>query len=351
MKSRQTRPKAKKPYLKKIRKKNHNSKSIFISIVLAIAVFLSPVLYECTQNNSSFPKEVQSYLNNLKNGVSEFLTEALDYLTKDESKTLDGLTVHYIDVDQGDAELIQVNGKNLLIDTGESDQSDHLIDYLKDLKIEKLDAFIVTHPHTDHMGGATKVLDEFDVDKIYMTNYVHTTKAYENLLQKIKEKGLKITRAKKGVTLDMGDNVEAVILSPDKDYTDINASSVVLRLVYGDTSFLFTGDATIETEGDILKNYQSVTSNELNVDVYKVAHHGSVTSNSAKFLKAIDPALSIISAGQDNSYGHPHKEVVDRLNRLNSKILVTAEEGTVKVHSNGIDITYESQKGTKGKLY
>lgn len=316
-----------------------------LNLLFMVFIILAIMLYENNGNTYKTINDIFNYSSNLVNHLSNKIDDLINNITKNNMTDQDNLFVHYIDVGQGDSELIQVNGMNILIDTGEKDKSDDLISYLNKLDVKVIDILLITHPHTDHMGGAVDILNSFRVNKIYMTNQTHTTKAYEDLLDTIKEKGLKITRAKKGVTLDLGKKVDALILSPGKEYTDINTSSVVLKIDYGRTSFLFTGDATIETENDILDNYKdSISKGEtIKTNVYKVAHHGSSYSNSKKFLKKINPELSIISASKDNSYGHPHKEVIKYLKDINSIILETKKLGTVIVSSDGIDIWYQSK--------
>jgi beta-lactamase superfamily II metal-dependent hydrolase len=343
--------KKKKTYLKNIRQRKKNISTYIISILIFISIFISPVFYDSTKSDASFKETLDTYVTNINKELNVILKEiATNFLPP--SNSTEGLTVHFIDIGQGDAALIQVNGKNLLVDAGDDDRQEDLIAYLNKSGIKKLDAFLVSHPHGDHMGGAAAVLDNFEVDNIYMTDYIHTTEGYRKLLLKIKEKGLKITQAKKGVLIDLGSNVKAEILAPGREYEDINSSSAVLKLNYKDTSFLFSGDATKETEKDILEDAKEEGRlDELDIDVYKVAHHGSDSSNSAEFLNAIKPELSIISVGKGNQYGHPHGPVLERLKALNTIILTTMDEGTIKVHSDGEQISYEIEDGSVVKLY
>lgn len=249
------------------------------------------------------------------------------------------LKVHYIDVGQGDSQLIQKDGINTLIDTGESSESESLISYLKQQGVTKIDNFIITHPHTDHMGGAAQVIESLDIGNVYMTNYVHTTNAYEDLLKTIKKKGVKLIQAKAGISVDLGKGIKGDIISPLKDYEDINASSIILKATYNKNSFLFTGDATKETENDLLEKGVDLKS-----DVYKVAHHGSDYSNGLDYLKQINPSLSIIEVGADNSYGHPHTYTMKYLNQLKSTILRTDLQGTIVVTSDGMNLSYKTAK-------
>ena len=249
------------------------------------------------------------------------------------------LSVHYVDVGQGDAQLLQSDGVNILIDTGESDQSDTLIAYLESQGIETIDYLFLTHPHTDHMGGAVAIMNHFPVKQVYLTNRTHTTTAYRKLIETIQQKQISRVQAKAGISIDFTDHLHGDILSPAKDYEDLNASSIVMKVTYGATSFLFNGDATVETETDILNAGYDVSST-----VYKVAHHGSSTSNSKEFLEAVSPSLCIIQLGKNNSYGHPHREVRQLLEEMNVPVYRTDEDGTIVVTSNGEELSVETAK-------
>lgn len=257
------------------------------------------------------------------------------------TSTLSTLKVHYIDVGQGDSELLQVNGITILIDTGESDQAQNLISYLEKQGVTQIDYLFLTHPHTDHMGGAVKIMEHFPVKKVYLTNKTHTTVSYRKLIETIQKKNIKRVQAKAGVSISFTKNLKGEILAPSHTYDDINASSIVMKITYGNTSFLFTGDATIETENDILNAGYDVSS-----DVYKVAHHGSSTSNSSAFLKAINPSICVIEVGKNNSYGHPHKEVKDLLSKLNTKVYRTDLNGSIVISSNGKKLSVKTTKGS-----
>lgn len=259
--------------------------------------------------------------------------------TTSSTKKLSNLKVHYIDVGQGDSQLLQTNGINILIDTGEADQSENLIAYLESQGVQTIDYLFLTHPHTDHMGAATAVMEHFPVKQVYLTNRTHTTAAYRKLIETIQKKKIKRVQAKAGVSINFTKNLHGTILSPSKNYDDINASSIVMKITYGTTSFLFNGDATVETESDILNAGYDVSAT-----VYKVAHHGSSSSNSTKFLQAVNPSLCIIQLGKNNSYGHPHKEVKERLKKLGVPVYRTDEDGTIVVTTNGKKLSVKTKK-------
>ena len=252
-----------------------------------------------------------------------------------------GLDVHFIDVGQGDSILAESDGHYMLIDAGENDQAGTVISYLKAEGVTKLDYVIGTHPHSDHIGGLDKVIDTFPVDKVLLPPVEHTTRTFEDVLDSIASRGLKITKPKPGNSYDLG-NASFTILSPVKDYgNDLNNWSVGIRLTYGDNSFVMCGDAENQAEEDIL-NSGAV----LKADVLKAGHHGSSTSTSNAFLKKVSPSWVVIQCGKGNSYGHPHKETMEKLKKAGCQILRTDEEGTITAFSDGKTITWSTGNGT-----
>lgn len=233
--------------------------------------------------------------------------------------------VHFIDVGQGDCILVQTGGQNMLIDAGEREYGDDVVTYLQNQGITTLDIVVATHPHSDHIGGLIKVLDTFAANKIYMPKITHTTQTFKDLLTVIQSKGLKISTARAGVIIPLKD-VNAQFLAPVKSsYESLNDYSAVIKLVHGNHSFLFTGDAEKESEYDILEN----STIDLKADVLKVCHHGSKSSNSQAFLNAVKPNYAVIQCGQDNDYGHPHKETITKLNNAKVAVYRTDYNGTI----------------------
>jgi competence protein ComEC len=247
-------------------------------------------------------------------------------------KQLPELLVHYIDVGQADAILIQApSGKNILIDAGNNNDGDMVVAYLKEHHVDHLDYVIGTHPHEDHIGGLDVVIRQLSVGKVYLPHVTHTTKTFQDVLLAIEAKGLKISTAASGVTLDVGPNVQAAFLSPLREkYDELNNYSAVLRLDYGNTAFLFMGDAEVLVEEDIL-----AAGLDVKADVLKVGHHGSTTSTSATFLAAVDPDIAVIMVGAGNSYGHPHREIIDRLQAARIVMLRTDQLGHIVLSSDG----------------
>lgn len=243
------------------------------------------------------------------------------------------LTVHFIDVGQGDSTLIEADGHFMLIDAGEKEAAPAVVDYLKDQGVKTLDYVIGTHPHSDHIGGLESVIKGFSVEGVMLPDKEHTTRTYEKLLDAIDEKGVKITVPKPGESYSLG-NASFQILSPNGDYGDnLNNWSIGIRLLYGETSFVFCGDAEKEAEADMLSNGL-----KLNADVLKVSHHGSSTSSSPEFLRAVNPRYAVISCGKNNDYGHPHKETLKSLKELGTTVLRTDQLGTIIIKSDGKSI-------------
>lgn len=242
--------------------------------------------------------------------------------------------VHFIDVGQGDAILIQLSsGKNILIDAGES--SSPVISYLKQAGVKKLDAVIATHPHSDHIGGMADVIQAFDIGSFYMPKVSHTTKTFENMIDAVKNKGLKATEAKAGASIDVGQGFMAFFVAPNSaSYDNLNNYSAVLKLEVGQSAFLFTGDAEELSENEIVRGGSNLQSN-----VLKVGHHGSKSSSTASFLNAVKPQYAVICVGSDNKYGHPTDEVLTRLQAVGAKIYRTDTQGTIIITSNGNNIS------------
>lgn len=249
------------------------------------------------------------------------------------------LKVHYIDVGQADSILIQTpNGKNMLIDAGNNADGSAIVAYLKKLGVNRVDVLVATHPHEDHIGGMTTVVNSFSIGKIYMPKVTNTTKTYTDLIKAISSKGLKIDEAKAGVNIDIDQSLsKLIIVAPNsKTYDNMNDYSAVIRLVYKSTSFLFAGDAAGVSEKEMVSNGIS-----LSADVLKVGHHGSSTSTTSAFLKAVAPKYAVISVGKDNDYGHPNPATISRLDQAKVKIYRTDISGTIIASSNGSVITFD----------
>jgi len=262
-----------------------------------------------------------------------------DDLSNDSSFNLNGiLKVHFIDVGQADSILVQMpENKTMLIDAGNNNDGDDVVSYIKSLGINKLDILVGTHPHEDHIGGLDTVIKSLDVGKVYMPKVSHNTKTFEDVLLAIKSKGLKVSTAQAGVILDAGPSVKAEMLAPNgTGYESLNNYSAVIKITFGNTSFLFTGDAETESEIEMLEKGYNLKST-----VLKVGHHGSTTSTSSEFLNAVAPLYAVISSGSGNDYGHPHQEILNRLAQADIKIYRTDESGTIIAISDGSAVSFD----------
>lgn len=255
------------------------------------------------------------------------------------TEPIEDLTVRFVDVGQADCEIIQFpDGRNIIIDAGKNETEDELVETIKKYGIEKFDYAIATHPHEDHIGGMDKVIDNFEIGCIYMPDAVTTTKTFESMLDSIENKNVKVIQAKAGVSVIDEENISMVFVAPNSDsYEEMNDYSAVVRLEYGDLSFLFTGDAEAVSEAEILENGMDISA-----DVLKVGHHGSSTSSTEEFLKKVSPSYAVMEVGKDNSYGHPHDETLKALKNI--EVYRTDLHGTITMVCDGMNIKITTEK-------
>lgn len=263
------------------------------------------------------------------------------------------LKVTFLDVGQADCIIVQSpNGKNMIIDAGNNEDSSTVVDYIKKLKIQKFDYVIGTHPDEDHIGSLDNVINDFSIGKIYMPKITKTTKTFEDVVDVIKKKELKVTAPVAGSTFKLGETTCTILAPNSSNYDETNNYSIVLKLTYKKNSFLFTGDAEDISEKEMLsKGY------DLKADVIKVGHHGSSSSSTEKFIKAVSPKYAIISVGKDNDYGHPAKSTIDRLSVAKIQMFRTDVNGTITATADGKTIKFDktstpdkSQAPPNGKI-
>lgn len=254
------------------------------------------------------------------------------------------LTVSFLDVGQGDAIYIEApNGNQVLIDGGRGRQTLRALGRVMPFFDRSLDLVIATHPDQDHIGGLPDVLSRMQIDAVVTTENTSETGAYEAFENEIQDERATRVLARAGERIILDEGVVLEILSPDRDVAgwETNTASIVARLSYGAQSFLFTGDAPQEIEKYIVSKNTNTTSSGLNSTVLKLGHHGSRTSTSRAFLSAVNPSYTIISAGKENTYGHPHKEVMDLLSEFNIPSFNTASGGTITFVTDGEDMSVE----------
>ncbi|WP_274292629.1 ComEC/Rec2 family competence protein [Clostridium perfringens] len=259
-------------------------------------------------------------------------------LTQDSKVPKDSeLMISYMDVGQGDAAYIKVNGNDILIDAGPRSNSKELLEQLKAKNIDDFELVIATHPHEDHIGGMVDVFKEYEVKAFYSPKITHTTKTYENLVKAVKDEGLKTKELKGGMVIDLGEGAKFEVFTPQKsEYEELNDYSPIMKLSFGDTSYLFTGDAEKLAEEEALAKYK----NSLDSDVIKFGHHGSSSSSSNAFIEAVSPKYGIISCAKDNKYGHPHRETLGIIKKYNIKTFRTDTDGEIILTSDGKSINF-----------
>lgn len=242
--------------------------------------------------------------------------------------------MHFIDVGQGDATLVECDGEYMLIDAGDVNKGTTVQLYLTKQNVPKLNYVVGTHPDADHIGGMDVILTKYDCDTILMTDKTSDSKAYREVMDVIEYRNYKVTVPKTGDTFWLG-SARCTVLGPVKKNNDDNNSSIVLKIDYGNTSFLLSGDAEEDEEQEIIDSGA-----DLNADVYHVGHHGSRTASSEEWNRLISPNAVVISCGAGNSYGHPHEETLAAFRQMGVDVYRTDEQGSIIVSSDGEQLTW-----------
>ncbi len=240
----------------------------------------------------------------------------------------------FVDVGQGDCSIIQFKGYDILIDAGEKQYGDNVVKKLQELGVDDLEFVVATHPHSDHIGGISEVLENYVVENFVMPEVVHTTKTYEDMIDLVDEKSINLIIPNQGQYLIETDGAKLQVISPKITGEDnLNNYSICLKFDYGNTRAIYTGDAEVMIEKMIIESGVG-----LDCDIFQVGHHGSVTSNSGNFLGAMSPQIGIISCGKNNDYGHPQEEVVERFETLGTVLYRTDEISDITITTDGSTI-------------
>ncbi len=255
---------------------------------------------------------------------------------ENEIVSKDEFFIYFIDIDEGDSMIISNNHEYILIDTGRYDFKDKLLNTIDKLGIKKFKYVIGTHAHEDHIGTMPTIIRNYELDHYLMPDVSVNNKSYELTIKELKKKNMIIETPKIGEIYHLN-NTKIKILSIDNNKEKINDTSIVLKIIYQNTTFLLTGDATKEVELKLLEK-------DIKSDVLKVSHHGSKDASSAQFLSKVKPEYAIISVGKDNEYYHPHQVTLDKLEQIGSKIYRTDQMGDIIVYSNGNTIEIETEK-------
>ncbi len=293
------------------------------ALIAVIAVFICATLYE-----------------------SGFLTDEL-YLklisAVNTEVSSSPLEVHFIDVGQAECILIKAPNKTVLIDAGNIDSGKKIENHLRSNGVYSLDLLIATHPHSDHIGAAEDILKKFPVGEVVIPQipkeFLPTTSIFEDFIKTAARKNRSVSYAEGGKTYDLGSGAELSVFVPEYYGENLNNYSLILKLTFGETSFIFTGDAEEEIE-----SYLLTSGFDLSATVYNAGHHGSTTSNSAEFLRAVGAKYAAISCGYNNDYGHPHQEIVSRFRDYNIKTYRTDFNGSIIFGSDGKTVTVKTEK-------
>ena len=293
--------------------KKQHTKALLVLIILVAGYF-----YTTYFDNKNITKDVTT---NVKQTINE---------------SSSNLKIYFVDVGQADCILINDNNEYGLIDAGNNEDGEKIVKYFKDLGIIKFKYVFGTHAHEDHIGGMDNIIENFQIEHFYMPDTITTTRTFEEVLDALEEKNIAFETPEEDENLTFSDTVFKV-LHVGKDKRDLNDTSIVLKLTYKNTSYLFMGDATSSVEKDILDK-------DIKSDVLKVGHHGSQYSSTISFLKKVSPKYAIIEVGKNNSYNHPKEVTLKKLEDLGTKIYRTDEDGTIILTSDGENMSFETVK-------
>ena len=310
------------------RKKIRNSKRvgiIFFAVIVISAIIFGTDIFSINERNNT---EQSAAAQNQDINSAEPQETNQNFVSEGD------LEVYFIDVGQADSILIINKNETMLIDAGNNADGKDVVKFIKDKGIATLNYVVGTHPHEDHIGGLDDVINEFEVKEVWMPNVQTTTKTFTDVLTAIQSKNLKIKTPEVGYKFELGDS-KGEVMSAMIDDKNLNISSIVIRLEFGNESFLFMGDA--ETKNESARKWPKS-------NVLKVGHHGSSTSSSEEFLNQVKPEYAVIMTEKGNDYGHPHKEILERLEKIGAKIYRTDQNGTITISTDGNSLDIKTEK-------
>ena len=249
----------------------------------------------------------------------------------------DKLEVTFIDVGQADSILLESKGEYMLVDAGNNEDGPKLVTYLENKNIKDFKYVIGTHPHEDHIGGLDDIINNFNIETFYMPDVITTTKTFEDVLDSLEAKNITLSIPNKNDTFNLGEATVKVLYVGTDEESDLNDTSVVIKVTYQNVSFLLTGDASTKVE-------ETLDRKDLESTVLKVGHHGSTTATDKEFLSLVNPTYAIISVGKNNQYHHPHTSVINTLNDQNITTYRTDEDGTIEMITDGTNIEINTTK-------
>lgn len=307
--------------MKRYKRKRKRKFLIGIFIIIILLTY-SVYMYGFQETFGLDPKTIQTFLSKDNKDSNLNVSDS------------EQLVVQFLDVGQADAIWIQSQDENMLIDAGNNNDGSLIVSYLKEHGVSQIKYVVGTHPHEDHIGGLDDIIRNFQVSSIYMPDVITTTSTFMDVLDAIESKGLKFNVPKIGETWSLG-KAKIEVMFTGKNEKDLNSSSIVLKLTYGDIKFLFTGDATNLVEKELVKK-------DIRADVLKIAHHGSPYSTTATFLDKCHPRYAVISVGTGNHYGHPGQSLLSRLKKHDIEIYRTDELGTIIATTDGKSVKFSS---------
>ncbi|MBR57979.1 MAG: hydrolase [Myxococcales bacterium] len=279
----------------------------------------------------------------------------IEAVTPTAAAKLTPISFHVVDVGQGDGTILTTSsGQTMVIDTGTRKGGRLLLQELERLNIQGIDLLVLSHPHNDHIGGTRDLLSRFRVEKAWISGFEATTQVHRKTLAALKAANVDVSIVRRSDRMTLTKGVDITVLAPEdplinRSRSNANANSIVLWIQHGAVDFLLTGDAEHETEKRVLRVLEGMGPED--VEVLKVAHHGSKYASTASFLSRVKPEVAIISCGRNNRYRHPSPETLERLTGAGAKIYRTDIHGTVRIHSNGTSVKVETSMGPEARVY